>query len=1181
MAANYTASIDIAVRGQQAIDRLNQTSQQISTRLDEIAKRRIGPNASLNGFNRQLDRAAKSLNRVTAGTTDETDAVKAYVQALGLSNAARKRQINLVEDQILREQGLTEELIDQARALRDLAQAEDEASRARSARLAHYARMRGTPETYQNPIGPVQANIAGAANLKEVAAAARDLADAERYIANIRTTSLQQSVRLEAERLELARNRRKEEEKIRDAVIDAVTFGKSGDVKRTIEEVKTGTQNALIRGGLAAGTLAAGKGAAAATAAAGGIAAGMAAHTGPLATVQNVAGGAVVDAVGNLGGALNNALGGVPEIIGHILQGIGDIPTAMGAAVVAAMAFGPAMKTAAEATYEAGKAVGSSGLGKAVKDTLNSQTNLFEDVVNAASSMNMTLESTTALELELGKAQIDAALDNMTFQKKQNALEREYNAELARSVKIIRDRAAASVVPRGGFRADPPLESPSFERTKKEVDRLGESLALGAGFPLLFGGGPGSVAGSALGSFVGTGFGGQILGGALGQILDQAVQAASKLGNSFALVGNNYSSLREQGIEFTAEIERQVTAAKKLGDYTKAQELTRGAVFNQTGDVGGLGAQAAATAVNELQKAWNGVTKAVQTLLGFLGTPFIFALTAILRAVQGVAALINLIVTGATKLLSLIPGLNGVLNQAYQSSVKGTAEYENQLAELDKQIGAQNQVLTLEKSRTAISSQMVGAAKEQQKELKKQLKITELRFELDRKIAEIQAASPGATPDQLKAVNALVAVEKSIFDEKVKQLEVDFRIAEAKERELEIQKRQESQIRATAMLSESIVTAATTRLQNQASIASAATSAYLALNDLEMQRATNAGNTEKQYNLQLQRAQLIYQQTVLQVEQEQRKAQLAVLSSQIKLKELEATVAQKAAKGEALAEDYAAIELRKQAVQLAYEGVNAAKLIAQYNLMGANALSQMNVEQAAFNRTQAAGRAGGGGGGGGAIGNGGGGATVTSMSTTRSMGAATPQQLASQLSAKGLSGVFTEQQAITALSGLYEQRVQKYVDDRAAKGFKISPTSVSQAQLERTGFAEGGFVTRPTDAMVGEGGQPEYVIPASKMNDAMRRYSAGTRGEAVVSGAMSSGGANSTANYSSQQNAYYGGGAGASINITTGPVIRMDNRDYVTMTDMQRGMAAAAGASQANMMRSMSRSYATRRSMGL
>jgi len=96
----------------------------------------------------------------------------------------------------------------------------------------------------------------------------------------------------------------------------------------------------------------------------------------------------------------------------------------------------------------------------------------------------------------------------------------------------------------------------------------------------------------------------------------------------------------------------------------------------------------------------------------------------------------------------------------------------------------------------------------------------------------------------------------------------------------------------------------------------------------------------------------------------------------------------------------------------------------------------------------------------------------------------------------------------------------------------------------------------------------------------MQRYSAGVRGEAVTAGAVTAG-STSTANYSSQQNAYYGGGGGTSVNITTGPVIRMNNRDYVTMTDMQRGMAAAANAGQANMMRQLGRSYAARRSMGL
>jgi hypothetical protein len=51
-------------------------------------------------------------------------------------------------------------------------------------------------------------------------------------------------------------------------------------------------------------------------------------------------------------------------------------------------------------------------------------------------------------------------------------------------------------------------------------------------------------------------------------------------------------------------------------------------------------------------------------------------------------------------------------------------------------------------------------------------------------------------------------------------------------------------------------------------------------------------------------------------------------------------------------------------------------------------------------------------------------------------------------------------------------------------------------------FAEGGFVTGPTRALIGEGGEPEYVIPASKMGSAMARYATGARGEGVLGGAV-------------------------------------------------------------------------------
>ena len=47
-------------------------------------------------------------------------------------------------------------------------------------------------------------------------------------------------------------------------------------------------------------------------------------------------------------------------------------------------------------------------------------------------------------------------------------------------------------------------------------------------------------------------------------------------------------------------------------------------------------------------------------------------------------------------------------------------------------------------------------------------------------------------------------------------------------------------------------------------------------------------------------------------------------------------------------------------------------------------------------------------------------------------------------------------------------------------------------------YAEGGYVTGPQQAIVGEGGEPEYIIPASKMDSAMQRYGSGMRGSSVI-----------------------------------------------------------------------------------
>ncbi|WP_291808220.1 hypothetical protein [Limnobacter sp.] len=76
---------------------------------------------------------------------------------------------------------------------------------------------------------------------------------------------------------------------------------------------------------------------------------------------------------------------------------------------------------------------------------------------------------------------------------------------------------------------------------KRRAGRIATNFAAGAGFPLLFGGGPGAVIGGTLGAF--GGFGGSVLGGALGQQLDKLGQAALNTGEVFNKLTKNVDQL--------------------------------------------------------------------------------------------------------------------------------------------------------------------------------------------------------------------------------------------------------------------------------------------------------------------------------------------------------------------------------------------------------------------------------------------------------------------------------------------------------------------------------------------------------------------------------------------------------------------------------------------------------------
>ena len=125
-----------------------------------------------------------------------------------------------------------------------------------------------------------------------------------------------------------------------------------------------------------------------------------------------------------------------------------------------------------------------------------------------------------------------------------------------------------------------------------------------------------------------------------------------------------------------------------------------------------------------------------------------------------------------------------------------------------------------------------------------------------------------------------------------------------------------------------------------------------------------------------------------------------------------------------------------------------------------------------------------------------------------------------------------------------------------------------------TGYADGGYVSGPTNALVGEGGEPEYVIPESKMRESMARYSRGARGGSVI---PENGEGGTTGE---------GGGTAVATQLDVRfNVERINNVDYVTAEEFQIGMqkAATQGAQRGQQLAlsRLQQSPGTRRRLGL
>lgn len=128
-----------------------------------------------------------------------------------------------------------------------------------------------------------------------------------------------------------------------------------------------------------------------------------------------------------------------------------------------------------------------------------------------------------------------------------------------------------------------------------------------------------------------------------------------------------------------------------------------------------------------------------------------------------------------------------------------------------------------------------------------------------------------------------------------------------------------------------------------------------------------------------------------------------------------------------------------------------------------------------------------------------------------------------------------------------QERLNRARAAQAAAAASSSSSSSSSTETAAQGaywkggfkkFARGGLVNGPTLGLVGEGGEPEYIIPQSKAAGFAANYLSGQRGLGAIPGFAE------------------GGYATPNVSIQTGPVTQMDGANYVTTQEMTKAVKA-------------------------
>jgi len=644
-----------------------------------------------------------------------------------------------------------------------------------------------------------------------------------------------------------------------------------------------------------------------------------------------------------------------------------------------------------------------------------------------------------------------------------------------------------------------------------------ENLMLGAGFPLLFGGGAGQVAGGILGSFVGTGFGGQILGSAIGQILEDAQKRIAEIGN--AINDLNFDAFRESVIYANAELDTTVRRLLEAGEAQKAQAELAEAAFLQTGMLPAA-VEDITTGVNLLGNNWNKFLGAVSGTLAIIGVPFVAALNILIGSFTKIFQFTNLILTTIggwvkqiTEGLLKLPVVRFIIERILNDTKATREEEEKRNAELQKAVDTltreadlSEKLFALEKQRLQGSSYAVQIAN---KELDLKKALVQLEEEYAEKRREAAVKYAGLELENYN--NQLARLEQ------IKQQELQLKAAQ--EIRILMIKRADAERSVQLERQNAAIRVQNNLIQGQASLVQALNSAQTSLNNIQIDylESLKRGTNDLAFKfrlinqirkLEVANAKLAYESAIAQIKAQKRLAELAVQQAALKLRNLEIDYLSAAARGDELTNYAKAIYAGESALEIARQNLDFAIRTGDAQARVAEETYKAAVRAADYKAIMSA--------------------AAAQQEAVAAAAERTANATERTAAASGWKVLSKEQDPTKP--GYYAERINE-------EGRRETVRTFTKGAVRM--FAKGGYVAGPTQAVIGEGGEGEYVIPESKAARFAMNYLTGSRGDSAVP-QMAEGG-------------YVG-----PINIQTGPVMQQEGKRYVTLVDMENALQTLA-----------------------